>query len=209
MCGIYGNMKMAQELTGKQRQVFEFIHQRLKENFAPTIREIAAHMGFSSTGTVRDYLRALEKKGYIRQKKNRMSRSIEILKYNLTRIPVVADIPAGVPEEAVQDTSGYIELNDLVSRASIQKDVFALRVKGESMSEAGILDGDIAVIKKQPAANDGDIIAALLDNNEVTLKKLRIHKEKAYLEPANRNYRPIHKEFRIIGKLINILRRYR
>lgn len=196
------------QLTQKQRKVFEFISERIGSNIPPTIREIAAHMGFSSTGTVRDYLRALEKKGYIRQGKKRLSRSIEILKYNLTRIPVLARITAGEPNLAYQDVEGYVELNDLLTRASIQKDIFALKVKGDSMREAGILDGDVAIIKKQAVANDGDIVAALLEDNEATLKRLRIKNGKPFLEPANRNYRPLHKEFKIIGKLINILRRY-
>ncbi len=196
------------ELTLKQRKVFEFISEKIQSNIPPTVREIALHMGFSSTGTVRDYLRALEKKGYIKQGKNRLSRSIELLKYNLARIPILAVISAGDPNLAYEDVQGYLELNDLLTRRAIQKDVFALRVKGDSMIEAGIMEGDVAIIKKQPAANEGEIIAALLDNNEATLKRLRYKDNKPFLEPANKNYRPIHKEFRIIGKLINILRRY-
>ena len=201
-------MRLNPELTPKQRRVFEFIAERIQSNIPPTIREIAKHMGFSSTGTVRDYLKALGGKGYIRQGKNRLSRSIEILKYNLTRIPILAGIPAGEPNLAYEDTEGHVELNDLLTRRTIQKDIFALKVKGESMREAGILDSDVAIIKKQPTANDGDIIAALLENNEVTLKRLRYKNNKPYLEPANKNYEPLYKEFKVIGKLINILRRY-
>jgi len=195
------------ELTPRQRKAFEFITEKTKSGIPPTIREIAAHMGFSSTGTVRDYLKALKRKGYIRQGR-RLARSIEVLKHNLTRIPILAGIPAGEPNTAYEDIEGYVELNDLLARKAIQKDVFALRVKGDSMVDAGILNGDIAIIKKQPSANDGDIVAALLENNEATLKRLRLNKEKPFLEPANSNYKPIHKEFKIIGKLINILRKY-
>jgi repressor LexA len=197
-----------QELTPKQRKVFEFISERIRLNAPPTIREIAKQMGFSSTGTVRDYLQLLEKKGYVRQGRNRLSRSIEILKYNLTRIPILADIPAGEPNLAYEDAQGYVELNDLMARRSIQKDIFALRVKGDSMTDAGIMDGDVAIIRKQPAANDADIVAALLDNNEATLKRLRLKGKKPFLEPANKNYQPIYKDFKVIGKLINILRKY-
>ncbi len=195
------------ELTHKQRKAFEFITEKTKSGIPPTIREIASHMGFSSTGTVRDYLKALKRKGYIRQGK-RLARSIEVLKHNLTRIPILAGIPAGEPNTAYEDIEGYVELNDLLARKAIQKDVFALRVKGDSMVDAGILNGDIAIIKKQPSANDGDIVAALLENNEATLKRLRLNKDKPFLEPANTSYKPIHKEFKIIGKLINILRKY-
>lgn len=196
------------ELTPKQRKVFDFIHERIEKNIPPTIREIAGQMGFASTGTVRDYLKALEKKGYIKQRRNKLARSIEILKYNLTRIPILARIAAGEPNPAYQDIEGYVELNDLLTRSTIQKDIFALKVKGDSMVEAGIMDGDIAIIKKQDTAHDGDIIAALLDNNEATLKRLRHKNNKAYLEAANKDYRPISKEFKVAGKLINILRRY-
>lgn len=201
-------MKLKPELTPKQRRVFEFINERIQFNIPPTIREIAKHMGFSSTGTVRDYLKALERKGYIRQGKNRLARSIEILKYGLTRIPVLARITAGEPNLAYEDIEGYVELNDLLTRRAIQKDIFALKVKGDSMIEAGIMEGDVAIIKKQPTANDRDIIAALLENNEVTLKRLRHKKNRPFLEAANRNYQPIYKDFKVIGKLINILRKY-
>jgi repressor LexA len=196
------------ELTPKQRKVFEFISEKVRLNTPPTIREIASHMGFSSTGTVRDYLKVLAKKGYVRQGKNHLSRSIEVLKYNLTRIPILANITAGEPNLAYEDAQGYVELNDLLARRSIQKDIFALRVKGDSMIDAGIMDGDVAIIKKQPAANDADIVAALLDNNEATLKRLKLKGKKPFLEPANKNYKPIYKDFKVIGKLINILRKY-
>lgn len=200
-------MPHSPELTPRQRKVFEFVTEKTKSGIPPTIREIAAHMGFSSTGTVRDYLKALKRKGYIRQGK-RLARSIEVLKHNLARIPILAGIPAGEPNMVYEDIEGYVELNDLLARKAIQKDVFALRVKGDSMVDAGILNGDIAIIKKQPSANDGDIVAALLENNEATLKRLRLKKDKPFLEPANSSYKPIHKEFKVIGKLINILRRY-
>ena len=201
-------MKLKPELTPKQRKVFEFIHERIQNNIPPTIREIAKHMGFSSTGTVRDYLRTLERKGYIRLGKKRLSRSIEILRYHLTKIPVIARIAAGQPDMAYQDIEGYVELNDLLTRAAIQKDIFALKVKGESMKEAGIMDGDVAIIKKQQTANDGDVVAALLNNNEVTLKRLKYKGKRPYLKPENKDFQPIYKEFSIAGKLINILRKY-
>lgn len=208
MCGKYSAMRLSPELTTKQRKVFEFIRERIENNLPPTIREIAQHMGFSSTGTVRDYLRALERKGFIRQGKNKLARSLEILKHNLTRIPILARIAAGQPDLAYQDIEGYVELNDLLARAAIQKDIFALKVKGESMREAGIIEGDVAIIKKQENAQEGDIVAALLDNNEVTLKQLKYRNKRPYLQPANKHFQPIYKEFRIIGKLINILRKY-
>jgi repressor LexA len=201
-------MRLKPELTHKQRKVFDFIHERIQNNIPPTIREIAKHMGFSSTGTVRDYLRALERKGYIRLGKKKLSRSIEILRYHLTKIPVIARISAGQPDMAYQDIEGYVELNDLLTRAAIQKDIFALKIKGESMKDVGIMDADVAIIKKQQTADDDDIVAALLDNNEVTLKRLKYKGKRPYLKPENKSFQPIYKEFSILGKLINILRKY-
>jgi len=164
-------------------------------------------MGFSSTGTVRDYLNALEKKGYLKRTNN-LSRSIELLKNNLNRIPILASIPAGAPNFAYEDIQGYVEMQDLLPRRIAAENVFALRVKGESMMEAGIMEGDIAIIHKQAVARNGEIIAALLDNNEVTLKRLRHRNNTIYLEPAHKDYQPIYKDFTIIGKVITILRRY-
>jgi len=198
---------METNLTLKQNKVLKFIQQRIEESLPPTIREIAQEMGFSSTGTVRDYLEALEKKGYLKRTNN-LSRSIELLKEHSRKIPIIADIAAGKPNLAYEDIQGYIQTDDLFLGRTSQDDCFALRVKGESMIEAGILDHDIAIIKKQKTAQPQDIIAALLENNEVTLKRLKQKKGKFFLEAANKDYPPIEKEFSIIGKLITVVRKY-
>ena len=194
-------------LTAKQRKVLAFIRCGISEGRAPTIREIAKEMGFSSTGTVRDYLDALSRKGYLKRTGN-LSRSIELLKYKARQIPIIAKIAAGKPSLAYEDIEGYVNPDDLFLGRIGLDDVFALRVKGESMIDAGILDGDIAIIKKQKRADNADIIAALLENNEVTLKRLKQKGNTAYLEAANKNYLPIHKEFEVIGKLITVIRKY-
>lgn len=199
--------KMDKNLTEKQKKVMEFIRQGIRRNLPPTIREIAKHMRFSSTGTVRDYLAALENKGYLRRTGHK-SRAIELLKEASFRIPIIANIAAGKPNLAYEDIQGYIDTNDLFLGRLSQNDVFALKVKGESMIEAGIMDGDVAVIKKEPAADNGDIVAALLENNEVTLKRFRRKGNTFFLEPANQQYRPIYKDFAVIGKLITIIRKY-
>lgn len=194
-------------LTPKQRKVLAFIRCGISEGRAPTIREIAKEMELSSTGTVRDYLGALEHKGYLKRT-GKLSRSIELLKYKARQIPIIANIAAGKPNLAYEDIEGYVNADDLFLGRIGLDDVFALRVKGESMIETGILDGDIAIIKKQKTAGNGDIIAALLENNETTLKRLKQKGNTAYLEAANKNYPPIHKEFEVIGKLITIIRKY-
>lgn len=172
----------------------------------PTIREIAKGSGFNSTGTVRDYLAALEKKGYLKRSQNK-SRAIE-LQEKSRGIPIIASIAAGKPNFAYEDIQGYINPQDLFLGRLSYDDIFALKVKGESMIEAGIIDGDIAVIKKQPAADNGNIIAALLENNEATLKRFRHKDKKTFLEPANKDYSNIYDSFTVIGKLITILRKY-
>ena len=189
MCGIFLPMKPQVELTAKQEKVLKFIRERVGENLPPTIREIAGEMGFASTGTVRDYLEALNKKGYLTRTGGK-SRGIAL----------VGSIAAGEPKLAYEDIEGYVEIP--------RENTFALKVKGESMIDAGIMDGDIAVIRKQKTADNGDIIAALLDNNEVTLKRLKRGAGKPFLEAANKKYLPIHKDFSIIGKLVNIVRKY-
>ena len=197
-------MQQNPELTQKQKRVLKFIQQRIQDNMPPTIREIAAYMGFKSTGTVRDYLKALENKGYLKRTDN-LARSIELLKKTLKKIPIIASITAGQPDLAYEDIEGYVDLEELLSGST---DIFALRVKGDSMIDAGIREGDIALIRKQSTAYIGDIVAALLDNNEATLKRLKYTKNTAFLEAANKDYPPIFEEFTIIGKLITIIRKY-
>jgi len=197
---------MNKELTKKQERVLEFIQERVRHDIPPTIREIAEELGFSSTGTVRDYFAALERKGYLKRGQNK-SRAIELLKSSF-RIPVIASIAAGKPDLAYEDTEGYIDPDDLFLGRLSQKDVFALRVKGESMIGAGIMDGDFAIMKKQTTANNGDVVAALLDNKEATLKRLRHKDDRFFLESANKNYQPIYTDFTVIGKLITIIRKY-
>lgn len=207
MCGIFLPVKQPVKLTTKQEKVLRFIRERVGENLPPTIREIAKELGFSSTGTVRDYLTALQRKGYLKRTNNK-SRAIELLDNGLNKIPIIGSIAAGKPNLAYEDIEGYIEPYGLLPANISRDEVFALKVKGESMAEAGIMDGDIAIVRKQKSADNGDIIAALLDNNEVTLKRLRRSANKIFLEAANRNYPPIQKDFSVIGKLITIIRKY-
>jgi len=200
-------MSQIPHLTTKQKKVLEFIRERIQQDIPPTIREIAKHMGFSSTGTVRDYLKALEKKGYLKRE-NYLSRSIELLKGSFKGIPIVGSIPAGNPNTAYEDIQGYIHPNETLYGRISPENLFALRVKGESMVEAGIMEGDLAIIHRQAIARNGEIIAALLEDSEVTLKRLRHRNNTTYLEPANSSYQPIYKEFTIIGRLVSIVRKY-
>lgn len=194
-------------LTSKQKKVLDFIRKRVGERLPPTIREIGEELGFKSTGTVRDYLKVLMQKGLVRRMNNK-SRAIELTERASFKIPIIGTIMAGKPNLAYEEIQGYVDADDLFLGRLGFDDVFALRVKGDSMIDAGIIEGDIAIIKKRPNADNNDIVAALLDNNEVTLKRLRSRSGKFHLEAANANYAPIFEEFKVIGKLITVIRKY-
>jgi len=199
-------MVTKQKLTSKQRYVLKFIYNRIKiNNLPPTVREIAAHFNFSSTGTVRDYLKALVKKGYIRIAANK-SRAIELVREALFSIPILGRVQAGLPTLAVEEIEGYLNLDSLIFS---DDSTFALRVRGDSMIGAGIMPDDLVLVKKQSMAQTGETIVALVED-EATVKHLRRRGEDYYLEPANPRYAPILMDQRvsIIGKVISVVRKF-
>lgn len=194
-----------QVLTKKQKQVFKFIYKKIKSSqLPPTIREIASHFGFSSTGTVRDYLRALVNKGYIKVSANK-SRAIELIRENLFSFPILGRVRAGLPSLAVEEIEGYLNLDSLVFS---DNNTFALRVKGDSMIEAGILPEDLVLVRKQSIAQMGDLVVALI-GEEATVKQLQKRGQQFFLEPANSQYQPIpvNENVSILGKVISVIRR--
>ncbi|HOD11794.1 MAG TPA: transcriptional repressor LexA [Candidatus Omnitrophota bacterium] len=196
---------MIKELTEKQKNVLQFIFNKIKnDKLPPTIREIAEEFGFSSTGTVRDYLRALVDKGYIKINEGK-ARAIELVK-DAFRIPVLGAVAAGSPTLAVEDIEGYVDLNDLFFSDA---DIFALRVKGDSMIEAGIMPDDLVLVRRQQAAEIGDVVVALI-GDEATVKHLVREGKNFYLHPANSAYQPIpvNEDVSLIGKVITSIRRY-
>ncbi len=193
------------ELTNKQQEVLMYIRKMIREGLPPTIREIAAEFGFSSTGTVRDYLAALCKKGYILLEEKK-SRAIELTEKAMLTIPILGRVPAGVPVLAIENVEDYFNVDKLFA----QKDeLFFLRVHGDSMIEAGIMPDDLVLVKKQPCAQDRDIVVCRVDG-EVTVKILRSRENKFFLEPANKNYSIIslNERSQIIGKVITVVRKY-
>jgi len=194
------------ELTEKQREVLKFIYEAIRfKNIAPTIREIGEHFGFSSTGTVRDYLNALVNKGYIRIQEGK-SRAIELVKEALFQVPVLGRVQAGQPVYAAEDLVGYLNLEPLVFPGP---DVFALKVRGESMRDEGIREGDFVLIRKQDHAQEGDIVVALI-GEEATVKKLAKRSGRYFLDPANPDFQPIPftVETSVIGKVVQVVREY-
>ncbi len=196
----------------KQTEIFEFIKSQIREKgYPPSVREICKGVGLSSTSTVHGHLERLEKKGMIRRDSTK-PRTIEILKdpiinKEMIDIPIVGKVTAGEPILAVENIEDTfpISLNYMPSN----KDLFILNVSGESMIDAGIFDGDLAIIEKTNYASNGDIVVALIDNSEATIK--RFFKEKDYirLQPENKTMTPILvKNCTIVGKLVGIFRRY-
>ncbi len=193
-------------LTSKQRDVLKFIYQSIRaDNRPPTIREIAGHFGFSSTGTVRDHLSALVEKGYIKISANK-SRAIELVREALFSFPILGRVQAGLPTMAVEEIEGYLKLDSLVFS---DDDTFALRVKGDSMINAGIMPDDLVLVRRQNIAQTGETIVALIQD-EATVKNLGRRGNDYYLEPANPKYTPIRvdEQVSIIGKVISVVRRF-
>lgn len=199
-------MKIISDLTTKQGAVLKFIQNRITDaGRPPTIREIGQRFGFSSTGTTRGYLKNLSQKGYIRLKP-KQSRAIELVKPIVFRIPVIGNITAGQPDIALEEIQDYVSLDQFLPNQ--EREVFALKIKGDSMIEKGIHEGDIAIIKRQRLAEAGDVIAALIEN-EATIKILKRERGSIFcLEPANKAYETIRKPFTIIGKVIAVIKKF-
>jgi len=194
------------KLTDKQRDVLKYIYQSIRQKrLPPTIREIAKEFGFSSTGTVRDYLKALVTKGYIKITANK-SRAIELISDAIFSIPIIGKVQAGLPALAVEEIEGYLNLDSLMFS---DESTFALKVRGDSMIDAGIMPDDLVLVRKQSMAQTGETIVALVED-EATVKYLGKKQGRYFLEPANPKYQPIPVDERvsIIGKVISVVRRY-
>jgi repressor LexA len=198
-------------LTAKQRLIFDYIESEITDRgHAPTIREIGVRFGITSTNGVRTHLTALIKKGYVK-KQQFISRGLELsrpIANQIGRMPLVGRVAAGSPIDAIEN----IERDMAFDLSFIPKgESFALRVNGDSMKNAGILDGDIVLVKKQAVAQRGDIIVARI-NNEATVKRYQPEGDKILLMPENEDFEPIvvskkSGEFRIEGKVVGLVRR--
>ncbi|AWZ48491.1 transcriptional repressor LexA [Hathewaya limosa] len=195
----------------KQMQIYEYIKAQIQEKgYPPSVREICAAVGLSSTSTVHGHLSRLEKKGYIRRDPTK-PRAIELLKDSLIKkemidIPVVGKITAGEPILAVENLEETFTIP--INFVKSNNELFMLKVSGESMINAGILDGDFAIIEKSSTAQNGDIIVALIDN-EATLKRFFKESDHYRLQPENPNMEPIIVDScSIVGKLVGLYRKY-
>lgn len=206
-------------LTDRQREVLNYIAQFTEDNvYPPTVREIGEHFGVSLRA-VQDHLSALQKKGYISltQKKSRSIRVLldergespvpaEVSSWDETKIPVLGTVAAGKPILSEENLDGYINLSETFIKPG--KSYYAMHVRGRSMIDAGILEGDIAVLEHCEDAMDGQIVLAVVDEG-ITLKRFYRETNRIRLQPENSQFQPIYcQEVRIVGVLAGILRKY-
>lgn len=202
---------MGEHKNTKQMEIYEFIKSQIREKgYPPSVREICAAVGLKSTSTVHGHLERLEKKGLIRKDPTK-PRTIEVIENSLNRkeminVPIIGTITAGLPILAVENIEDTFPLP--VDYIKSNKDLFILKVSGESMIDAGILDGDFAIIEKVNSAENGDIVVALIDN-EATLKRFFKEEDHIRLQPENKTMSPIIvNSCEILGKLAGIYRQY-
>lgn len=203
------------ELTVRQKDVFDYMRNYIAEaGYAPSVREVCDALNLKSTSTAHAHLTQLEKKGYI-FRNNARPRTTTILhgqdprdercNERMIRVPVVGNVAAGMPITAVENIEEYVTLPYSMLG---EEDVFILNVKGDSMINAGILDKDRIIAKKQETAQNGDIVVAMMDE-EATVKRFFKEKDRFRLQPENDNYEPIYaKEIDILGKVIGVLRMF-
>lgn len=194
-------------LNNTQRKIYDFLVERLSDGVPPSVREIGAHVGLKSTSSVQTNLDVLEREGYIKRDPL-LKRSIRICAQdaeNVTQVPLLGTVTAGLPILAVEQIESYIPY---AGRVSGDKTVFALHVKGDSMINAGILDGDIIFVEKTPVAYNGEIVVALI-GEEATVKRFYKENGQFRLQPENDDYEPIYAdELSIIGKVKGVMRYY-
>ena len=203
-----------ENLTQRQKQILNFISLYIEEHGTPpTLREISGHIDVRGTATALHHLEAIEKKGYLRRREG-SSRGIVLTgkagrSEVLVSIPIVGTVSAGLPQPAVESIEGYCT----ISTEWVKGDgCFFLKVRGDSMIEAHILDGDLALIRPQPTAENGEIVVALIDD-AATLKRFYHEGDHIRLQPENRRMKPIliresDAETVIVGKLLKTIRSY-
>lgn len=204
-----------EKLTNSQEEILQIIKQLIAKNgYPPTVREIGAKAKLNSPATIHFHLKKLEEKGYIRKGSGK-NRTIEILvpneyleqNENVVEVPLLGKVTAGSPIEAIETPDEYFALPAYLVNS--KKEIFTLKVSGESMINVGIYDGDILIVERKNTANNGDTVVAMNSDNEVTVKTF--YKENGYfrLQPENDTMEPIIlKEVTILGKAIGLYRKF-
>ncbi len=208
-----GNM-FQDNLTDRQRQILDFILAEInRKGYPPSVREIGQAVGLTSSSTVHSHLAALERKGYIRRDPTK-PRALEVMDFRLTNkgispdkvknVPLVGRVAAGTPLFAQEN----IEDNFALPAEIAGEDAFMLKVKGSSMIEAGILDGDFLIVRQQATADDGDIVVALIDDDS-TVKRFYKKRDRVILKAENKSMEPIIvRDVKILGKVVGLIRQF-
>jgi repressor LexA len=200
--------QLIESLTERQKKIYEFIRDKIRNRgYGPTVREIGTQFGIVSPNGVMCHLRAIEKKGLIHREPN-MSRAIQLAAEAIDdrSLPLAGQVAAGVLHEAIEQEE-RIDFDNMI-RSKSPKSLFVLKVKGDSMIDAQIADGDYVVIRKAKTANNGQIVVAQTDDGEATLKRWFAEKNRIRLEPANSSMKPIFvKSAKILGVLAFVVRK--
>ena len=190
-------------MNDKEKRVYEYVKTRMEDGIPPSIREICAELQIRSTSTAARYVNTLVNEGYL-EKMDGRNRAIKLAGKGASRIPIIGTITAGQPITAVQDITDYISFQEDKNYAG---QLFALKVRGESMINAGILNGDIVIIEQKSTADNGDIIAALVDSEEATIKRFFKEDGRYRLQPENDFMDPIIVDnCEILGKVVALVR---
>ena len=192
-------------LNEKAKAIYEFIKDSINSGFPPTVREICNALDIKSTSTVHKYINLLVSEGYL-EKMDNHNRAIKLKGGNNVSVPLVGDVAAGQPILAIENITEYINFN---TDKNYSNSLFALKIKGDSMINAGIFDGDQVLVKQQASASNGDIVVALVEDS-ATVKTF--YKEDGYyrLQPENDSMDPIlvHGDIQILGKVFGVFRLY-
>ena len=195
---------MSKPLNEKQQKVLQYVQDCAQNGLPPSVREICNATGIKSTSTVHTYLSFLEREGYINRESG-LNRAIRMPGENVARIPLLGKVTAGMPILAVQDVEDYVPYSGGRYPAS---EMFALRVSGTSMINAGILDKDIVIVHRTPVAENGDIIVARV-GDEATVKRVYWENNQVRLQPENPEFAPIIvSEVVVLGKVVSLLRTF-
>lgn len=205
---------MMKDLTERQKDIFQFIKRNVNDKgYPPSVREIGNAVGLQSSSTVHGHLAKLQSKGYIKRDPTK-PRAIEIVQESdvnespVIHVPVLGKVTAGLPITAVENVEEYFPLPEHFT-ANHNSEIFLLNVVGDSMIEAGIHDGDRVIVRKQNIAHNGEIIVAMTDEDEATVK--RFYKEKGYyrLQPENSTMEPIFLDnVSVLGKVVGLFREF-
>ena len=192
-------------LNEKAKEIYKYIQNRIEDGYAPTVREICSALGIRSTSTVHRYIRVLVEEGYL-DKMDNQNRAIKLHGRSAVKVPLVGTVTAGMPITAIENITDYLSF---MPDRHYTGELFALNVRGESMINAGILDGDTVIVEQCDTAYNGEIVVVLVNGDEATVK--RFYKENGgyRLQPENDTMEPIYvSEAAILGRVVALLRSY-